>query len=164
MAPDLPAADLPVPSSGCPDSLEGKQIPIFARIAGIIDTYNAMTHDRFHRKAVAPHTVLQALYKWRNNVFQDELIEQFLQCVGVYPTASIIEMSTGEVGMVIAQSNKQRLKPRIMMLLDEHKEPYPGLKIVDLQTQAVDHNGHEYTRLHGLKPGTYGINPVDYKL
>jgi HD-GYP domain-containing protein (c-di-GMP phosphodiesterase class II) len=90
--------------SGYPDGLEGKQIPIFARIAGIIDTYNAMTHDSHYRKAAAPHTVLQVLYDWRNRFFQDELVEQFLQCLGVYPTGSIIEMSTGEVGMVIAQN------------------------------------------------------------
>lgn len=150
--------------SGYPDRLEGKQIPVFARIAGIIDTYNAMTNDSPFRKALAPHTVLQALYKWRNKFFQDELVEQFLQCVGVYPTGSIIEMSTGEVGMVIAQNKKQRLKPKIMMLLDEHKEPYPGPKIVDLQIQPVDSSGHAYTILHGLQPGTYGIHPADYKL
>jgi HD-GYP domain-containing protein (c-di-GMP phosphodiesterase class II) len=150
--------------SGYPDGLEGKQIPVFARIAGIIDTYNAMTHDSPYRKAAAPHTVLQIMYSWRNKFFQDELVEQFLQCVGVYPTGSIIEMSTGEVGMVIAQNKKQRLKPKIMMLLDEHKDPYSGPKIIDLQTQSVDHNGQEYTILHGLQPGTYGINPADYKL
>jgi HD-GYP domain-containing protein (c-di-GMP phosphodiesterase class II) len=150
--------------SGYPNGLEGKQIPVFARIAGIIDTYNAMTHDSPHRKAASPHTVLQIMYSWRNKFFQDELVEQFLQCVGVYPTGSVIEMSTGEVGIVIAQNRKQRLKPRILMLLDEHKDPYPGPKIVDLQTQAVDYSGHEYTILHGLQPDAYGINPADYKL
>ena len=150
--------------SGYPDGLEGKQIPVFARIAGIVDTYNAMVHDSPHRKAVAPHTALRALYNWRNKFFQDELVEQFFQCVGVYPTGSIVEMSTGEVGMVIAQNKKQRLKPRIMMLLDEHKDPYPGPKIVDLHIQAVDYSGQEYTILHGLQPGAYDINPADYKL
>ena len=150
--------------SGYPDGLAGKDIPVFARIAGVIDTYNAMTNNSPYRKALAPHTTLQAMYNWRNKYFQDELVEQFLQCVGVYPTGSIVEMSTGEVGMVIAQNKSERLKPRLMMLLDEHKVPYPGPKIIDLQTQLHDQSGHEYTILHSLQPGAYDINPADYKL
>ena len=51
-----------------------------------------------------------------------------------------------------------------MMQLDEHKEPYPVAKIVDLQTQAVDYSGYEYALLHGLQPDAYGIEPADYKL
>src|SRR5207253_10860349 len=37
--------------SGYPDGLSGADIPIGARIIGVVDTYGAMTEDRVYRKA-----------------------------------------------------------------------------------------------------------------
>jgi len=149
--------------SGYPNGLKAKQIPVFGRIASIIDCYTAMTRDSLYREAIAPHIALQSMYNWRNKYFQEELIEQFMQCIGVYPTGSLVEMTSGEVGMVLAQNKIERLKPKIMMLLNEHKEPFDGPKIVDLQITKTDSSGQDYSILTGLHPGSYGINPRDYK-
>ncbi len=145
--------------SGYPHGLKGAQIPIFGRIAAIIDVYNAMTTKTPYRGAIAPHTVLQELYKWRNKYFQDELVEQFLQCLGVYPTGSLVEMTSGEVGIVIAQNSKERLKPTIMMLLGEQKKPAEVSTILNLATNPTDSSGLELKILHALRPGAYGIDP-----
>jgi len=137
--------------------LKNTQIPIFGRIAAIIDVYNAMTTKTSARDAIAQHTVLQELYRWRNKYFQHDLVEQFLQCVGVYPTGSLVEMTSGEVGIVIAQNRKARLKPTLMMLLDEQKQPYEVHTILDLASDPEDASGLELKILHALKPGAYGI-------
>lgn len=144
--------------SGYPYGLKEKQAPVFGRIAAIIDCYTAMTSTSLYRAAIAPHKALQTIYNWRNKYFQDELVEQFLQCMGVYPTGSLVEMSSGEVGMIMAQNRVQRLKPKIMMLLDENKRPYEVSKIVDLTIQATDASGVELSIISGLKPGAYGID------
>jgi len=144
--------------SGYPNGLEGKRVPVQGRIASIIDCYTAMTRENKYRKAIAPHEALQTMYNWRNKYFQAELIEQFLQCIGVYPTGSLVEMSSGEVGMIMSQNKTQRLKPKIMMLLDENKKQYETNKIVDLMTEAVDSSGLELTILRGLEAGAYGID------
>jgi len=145
--------------SGYPHGLKGKQVPVFGRIAAIIDCYTAMTSTSIYRTAIAPHKALQTIYNWRNKYFQDELVEQFLQCVGVYPTGSLVEMSTGEVGMIMAQNRVQRLKPKIMMLLDENKRPYEVSKIVDLSVDTTDTSGVDLSIITGLKAGAYDIDP-----
>lgn len=146
--------------SGYPDGLEGKRVPVQGRIAAIIDCYTAMTRENKYSKAIAPHKALQTIYNWRDKYFQSELIEQFLQCIGVYPTGSLVEMSSGEVGMIMSQNKTQRLKPKIMMLLDENKKHYDTNKIVDLATEGVDASGLELTIIHGLEAGAYGIDPT----
>jgi len=118
-----------------------------------------MTTNSPSRDAIAPHTVLQELYRWRNKFFQHDLVEQFLQCVGVYPTGSLVEMTSGEVAIVIAQNKKARLKPTLMMMLDEQKRPYEVSTILDLSTDPVDSSGLELKILHALKPGAYNITP-----
>ena len=144
--------------SGYPNGIEGDQIPIFGHIAAIIDTYNSMTRQTPYSEPVAPHKVLQELYKWRNKYFQAELVEQFLQCLGVYPTGSLVEMTSGEVGIIIAQNMRDRLKPTVRMILDEQKNQMDITPLIDLSTDMVDANGLERKILHALKPGAYGID------
>ena len=69
--------------SGYPNHLAGAQIPLLGRIAGIVDAFDAMTNDRPYRKALAQHAALQQLYLSRNTLFQAELVEQFMSCLGV---------------------------------------------------------------------------------
>jgi len=147
-----------IDGSGYPLSLQNRQIPVFGLIAGIIDTYTAMTSKTPYREAIAPHTVLQELYKWRGKYFEAELVEQFLQCIGVFPTGSLVEMTSGEVGIVIAQNMRHRLKPTISMVLDEQKNPWEINPIVDLETDITDASGLERKILHALKAGAYGID------
>jgi hypothetical protein len=117
-----------------------------------------MTCKTSYRDAIAPHKVLQELYKWRDKYFQAELVEQFLQCLGVYPTGSLVEMTSGEVGIVIAQNLRDRLKPTIRMLLDEQKNIWEISPIIDMATNLVDASGIERKILRALKPGAYGID------
>jgi HD-GYP domain-containing protein (c-di-GMP phosphodiesterase class II) len=142
---------------GYPGGLEGEQIPIFGRIAAIIDSYSSMSRKTPYRNSIAPHRILQELYKWRGKYYQAELVEQFLQCVGVYPTGSLVEMTTGEVGLVVAQNMRERLEPTICMLLDEHKNTWPSSPIIDLSKNRVDANGSRRKILHALRSGSYGI-------
>jgi len=144
--------------SGYPNGLEGSQIPVFGRIAAIIDSYSSMSRKTTYRDAIAPHKILQELYKWRNKHYQAELVEQFLQCVGVYPTGSLVEMTTGEVGIVVAQNMQERLEPTICMLLDENKDPWQSNPIIHLSKNRVDANGVRRKILHALKSGSYGIS------
>ena len=143
--------------SGYPNGLEGKQIPVFGRIAAIIDAYSSMARKTPYRGAIAPHKILQELYKWRDKYYQGELIEQFLQCVGVYPTGSLVEMTTGEVGIVVAQNPRERLEPTICMLLDKQKNPWASSPIIDLSKNRLDADGIRRKILHALKSGAYGI-------
>jgi len=143
--------------SGYPNGLEGTQIPIFGRIASIIDTYSSMSRKTTFRDAIAPHKILQELYKWRNKHYQAELVEQFLQCMGVYPTGSLVEMTTGEVGIVVAQNMRERLEPIICMLLDENKDPWQSKFIINLSKNRVDAKGVRRKILHALKSGSYGL-------
>ncbi len=146
--------------SGYPGGLTGKEVPVFGRIASIIDCYTAMTGNSVYRTAIAPHKALQTIYNWRNKYFQDELVEQFLQCLGVYPTGSLVEMSSGQVGMIMSQNRVQRFKPKIMLLLDEDKKPYDVSKIIDLTVDVTDASGIELSIISGLPPGAYDIDPT----
>jgi len=148
--------------SGYPNMLSGMQIPVFGRIAGIVDCYQAMISKRSYSDAISAHTALQKIYNWRNRYFQDELAEQFLRCLGVYPTGSLVEMKSGEVGIVLSQSRKRHIKPVVMLLLDSDKQAFRDFKVVDLAKSPEDSVGESFEVLRGLDPGAYGIEPSDF--
>jgi len=149
--------------NGYPNKLYGMQIPVFGRMAGIIDCYQAMISKRSYSDAISAHTALQKIYNWRNKYFQDELVEQFLRCLGVYPTGSLLEMNSGEVGIVLSQNRERHIKPKIMLLLDQDKDAYRNFKVIDLMQQdKTDSKSSDILR--GLDPGAYGIVLNDFYL
>lgn len=52
-----------VDGAGHPDKIEGEKIPLFARIASIADSYDAMTTNRPYRKAMRPEEALKIFEK-----------------------------------------------------------------------------------------------------
>ncbi|MBE9560196.1 MAG: HD-GYP domain-containing protein [Proteobacteria bacterium] len=150
--------------SGYPSAIQGTQIPVYGRMAAIIDCYDAMTSHRPFSAAKSPYAALQNIYNWRGSAFQPELVEQFLQCIGVYPTGSLVEMSNGVVAIVLEQNLTQRMRPKIMMILDEDKKHFMEYKIVDLSKEFEDSGNLPLNIYRGLDPETYGIDPSEYYL
>jgi len=145
--------------SGYPTGLVGTHIPLLGRIAGIVDAFDAMTNDRPYRKALAQHAALQQLYLARNTLFQAELVEQFMSCLGVYPTGSLVELNTGEVAVVMAQNQARRLRPRIMVLTNAEKTFDPRLQTFDLMMQAsASDSGEPSFIVRALERNAYGLD------
>lgn len=118
--------------SGYPHGLSGNQIPLLARIAGIVDTYDAITSPRPWAEPRTATEAVSMLYADREKHFQGTLVEQFIQSIGVYPTGTLVELSTREVGVVIAQNPTRRLRPQVMVMLDADHQPLAKPKVIDL--------------------------------
>ncbi len=149
---------------GYPKNLFGAKIPLFGRIGGLVDTYDAITSVRPYAAAISPHDAIRRLYDWSPKDFQEELVELFIQCLGVYPTGSLVELSTGQVGVVIGQSRVRHLRPKVMLVLNESKVAYQRAPVVDLMEETQTEDGTSLNIARALEPGAYGIRPEDYYL
>jgi HD-GYP domain-containing protein (c-di-GMP phosphodiesterase class II) len=150
--------------SGYPRGLKGNEIPIGGRIAAIVDYYDAITSDRPYNPALSSHLAIRRLYERRNVDFQEELVEQFIQTLGVYPTGSLVELSTGEVGVVLSQNRLRALRPKVMLILDKNKVAYGIFPTLDLIAEPRDSEGNIIEILRAVEPNTYGIDPKNYYL
>ena len=118
--------------SGYPQGLSGRQITIDGAIAGLVDSYSAFTSVRPYAEQMSPSAALNTLHKLRGTLFDEMLVEKFIECIGIYPVGSTVELNTGEVGIVIAQNLARRLKPRVMVILDAGLKPIRPQVILDL--------------------------------
>ena len=145
--------------SGYPDGRKGNDIPTFAKIGAMVDCYDALISPRPYAEVLSPHLALREIYTWRGNLFQPEVIEQFIQAVGVYPTGSLVELNTGAVGIVISQNDSRRLRPRVMLVLDEKKRPLPRFETVDLLHDAAWSDVRKHWIEKHVPADAYGIDP-----
>lgn len=145
--------------TGYPYGLSGADIPLLARIAGIVDTYDAITSPRPYAEARSSSEAVAILYESRDKLFQGQLIEQFIQAVGVYPTGTLVQLSTQEVGVVISQNTSRRLRPVVMLVADHDQNLLPRPEVVDLMKVERDSAGNTLAISRALKAGEYGIDP-----
>ncbi|MGH8279126.1 MAG: HD-GYP domain-containing protein [Gammaproteobacteria bacterium] len=150
--------------SGYPDGLKGNQIPTSAKIAGMVDSYDAITNERPYSHLRSPYEAVREIYTWRGTLFQPEVVEQFMQVVGVFPTGSLVELNNGSVAVVIAQNETRRLRPRIMLILDEHKQRLQQFSTMDLMFDSHLSGTDKLMIEKCLEPGAYGVDPEELYL
>jgi hypothetical protein len=115
-----------------------------------------MTSARPWRPAMSRHRALRQIYAGRDTAFQAELVEQFQVCLGVYPTGSMVELSTGEIAVVMAQNSVRRLRPKVIILSDPDKRQLPEFHNVDLMQLG---DGADIART--LVAGDHGFDPAE---
>jgi HD-GYP domain-containing protein (c-di-GMP phosphodiesterase class II) len=148
--------------SGYPQGLQGRQITIDGAIAGLANSYTAITSKRPYAEQFSPSDALNMLYKLRGKLFHEALVEQFIQCIGIYPVGSTVELNTGEVGVVIAQNLVRRLKPRVMVILDASWHPIHPQVILDLVKEPKANRDEPYQIRRTLPRDQLPINPADF--
>lgn len=151
-----------IDGSGYPNQLSGKQIGLTGQMAGLIDTYCALTTDRAYAKGVYSQKALEEIHQLRDQKFSGVLIDQMVQFLGMYPVTTLVELNTEEVGVVIEQNSVRRLLPRVLVLLnpDKSKNPYPTT--LNLINQPQTPNGEPYAITKSLPPNSYDLNPANY--
>jgi len=150
--------------AGYPHRLRGEQIPIFARIAAVVDCYDAITSQRSYAQPIAPSRAIKMLYDWRDIDFQAEIVEEFIQAIGIYPAGTLVELSSGEVAVVVAEYRTRRLRPQVMVLLDAHKKPLEEPHFIDLLHQGEDADGTALEIVGSLEAEAYGIDMAAIRL
>lgn len=149
---------------GYPGGLYEKDIDYYSRIVGMIDVYDSVTSSHTYRHCISSTEALKNMYNWRNTLFDASLIENFIQCLGIYPIGSVVELGSGEVGIVISVSLEQRLQPKLMLVRNSTKKAYMPPRIINLAQYTNDEYSSKYEVSKVLEPDAYGIDLKSYLL
>lgn len=147
--------------SGYTEGAAGRQIHPLTHIVSVCDTYDAIISHRPYKKASSPLDATWVLYKGRGRFFEPDLVHQFIECIGVYPVGSLVELSTGAVGVVIAASN-QSLRPEVLVILDEDGQrlgiPY-AINLADTRQNTAGQSVHIKK---SLRAGAHDLDPDEW--
>ncbi len=84
---------------GYPDGLKGEEIPLFGRIIGVADAFDAMTSNRVYRNHMDTDYVMKEMVRGRGTQFDPEVLDAFLRLVdkGVINLDEIYDQKRAEI-------------------------------------------------------------------
>jgi putative nucleotidyltransferase with HDIG domain len=146
---------------GYPRALKAHQIPYYAKLISVVDTYDAITSSRCYDSGRSSMEALDIIYKNRNRQFDEDLALEFIKFIGIYPPGSIVQMTNGEVGIVLTSNKSNKLRPRVLMVLDKDKKPVAQF-VIDLSDTPKDLEGEPYMISGELPNGKYGVDVREF--
>lgn len=148
--------------SGYPNGLRGDRIGLLGRIAGIADSYAAISAPRAYANPISPQDALMGLFQWSVNLYDRSLVEQFIRSIGVFPVGSLVELSSGEVAIVLSLDRTRRLEPRLLLLTRPDKRPLP--EPYELRRGAGGSDDLAPRVVSGLPSGAFGLRIREHYL
>ncbi len=122
--------------SGYPEHLEDSGISLFAKMGAVCDVYDAITSNRPYKTGWDPAESLRKMAEWVNGHFDPTVFQAFVKSLGIYPIGSLIKLNSGRLGIVIEQSEKSLLTPRIKVFFSTRSNARIKPEIVDLSRQG----------------------------
>ncbi|MCU7938984.1 MAG: hypothetical protein KZQ64_07690 [gamma proteobacterium symbiont of Bathyaustriella thionipta] len=89
------------------------------------------------------------------------ILGHFIHFIGIYAPGSLVEMNTGEVGIVIETNNDEGIKPKILLILGSDKQE-KNERVVDLKKGDITFTNTVYGIKKSLSSGAYGIKIENY--
>jgi len=144
--------------SGYPCDLKGQEISKLGRMAAIVDVYDAITSTRVYHTGMEPPVALQKLFEWSKFHFDEELVQHFIQSIGIYPVGSLVRLASERIAVVIQQGESGLLYPLVRVVYDIRKRARIQPVDLDLSRDA----GGTDAIIGGESPDYWGINPIDF--
>lgn len=129
--------------SGYPRKLEKFQISEYARIAGIVDTYEAMTRKRVYRDKMMSYEAMRTILAEGSTKFDPDILKVFIKMMSVYPVGSYVMLNTKAIAKVISSDPISPFRPVVRVVYDEF-----GIKVDDGETIRLS----EETNIFVVKP------------
>jgi len=148
-----------ISGQGYPAGLQGDELPLHVLIAGLVDSYDAMTSDRTYQRGSPPDRVLQGMYNKAPDMFGLDLVQEFIRCVGIFPVGSLVELDNGALGVVVASRPEARLQPTIVLVRGPAGESYDERTLLNLAARASRGERAAANRIRrAVEPGSAGVD------
>ena len=101
-----------IDGSGYPYALTEEDLSVEVQLLQIVDTYSALTMKRAHQPAMSASEAFEHMYRLGTQ-FNKQLLNRFIEFIGIYPQGSIVALTTGEEAVVEANNELMQLLPRV---------------------------------------------------
>ncbi|HJW03652.1 MAG TPA: HD-GYP domain-containing protein, partial [Azospira sp.] len=142
--------------SGYPKGLKGEEISLLAKMGAVCDVYDAITSNRPYKAGWCPAESIKKMAEWADGHFDPRVFQAFVKSLGIYPIGSFVRLESGRLGVVVEQSEKSLLAPRVKVFFSAKANAYISPELVDLSRPGIR------DKIAGREdPAKWGINNVD---
>ncbi len=121
-----------VDGSGYPKGLKGSQISLYAKMGAVCDVYDAITSNRPYKAGWDPAESIRKMAEWSKGHFDERVFHAFVKSIGIYPTGSLVRLSSDRLAVVVEQAPESLLTPTVKAFYSTAKRAYLTPEIIDL--------------------------------
>lgn len=139
--------------SGYPKGFDSRVISRYARMLTICDIYDALTSSKIYKPKQSQIQAFATLLEMANdNLIDQELVNRFIKCLGVFPVGSIVKLSTEQLAIVESRNAEAPLRPIIRVLYNVSQKHF----INSMHINLLNKKGIEIERV--VDPGEYNLD------
>jgi HD-GYP domain-containing protein (c-di-GMP phosphodiesterase class II) len=125
-----------IDGSGYPFGLKGDEISLYAQIAGIVDSFDALSLSRYYADGVSGDAALSMLRKQHGEKFDPLLLDQFFNAIGEFPTGTWVELPDGRTGVVCSQDAEDQGGAQVALIADAEQQPFLAVRWLSLHKHS----------------------------
>jgi HD-GYP domain-containing protein (c-di-GMP phosphodiesterase class II) len=126
-----------IDGSGYPQGLQGTAIHPYAQIIGLVDIYEAISHNRPYRSKMLHFHAVKEILKVYKHAFHHELFRSLLATFSFFPISSYVKLNSGAIGKVTETHPEYPFRPTVDVVLDAQKRRVPVRRVIDLREQQA---------------------------
>ncbi|QDO84456.1 HD-GYP domain-containing protein [Shewanella psychropiezotolerans] len=146
-----------IDGTGYPHELEGDEISEYGLMIAIIDSYDAMTAERVYKQGMHPITAFKNLIMESPACYDEALVEQFIQCLGVYPVGTLVCLNSGKIGLISRLNKSKPLNPCVRIFYNARLKQAVAMEEIDLSKSKYK---DQIDRC--IKPEEFSLNLVGF--
>lgn len=121
-----------IDGSGYPERLSGDEISLFAKMGAVCDVYDAITSNRPYKAGWDPAESIRKMTEWSKGHFDERVFQAFVRSIGIYPVGSLVKLGSSRLAVVIEQSEKSLLAPRVKVFFSTRSQAYIVPELIEL--------------------------------
>ncbi len=135
---------------GYPERLDSEQLSLYAKMGAVCDVYDAITSNRPYKNGWTPSESIRKMASWKDGHFDEDVFNNFVKTIGIYPVGSLLKMNSGRLGVVVDQDEQSLLTPKVKLFYSTSAGAHITPKIVDLKTDSETISGVEEPEKYGF--------------
>ena len=101
-------------------------------MGAVCDVYDAITSNRPYKAGWDPAESIRKMAEWSKGHFDERVFQAFVKSIGIYPTGSLVKLSSGRLAVVLEQSEKSLLAPRVKVFFSTRSQSHIVPELIDL--------------------------------
>ena len=119
-----------VNGSGYPKAKTASEISLYAQMAAIVDSYDAMISNRGYKRSDNASIALLKLEK--DETLDRDLVMDFINAIGLHPVGSLVQLESQKLAIVSQRQLAHPLEPVVMVFYSLQTQLHTEIERLDL--------------------------------